>query len=71
MNREPMKSKKCYGKYKNVWLTTEELENFSSRYFNSDEMIEALSRWKFKKKAECVNDYAALLLSGKMDGKRR
>lgn len=63
-----MSGEKCYGKYKNVWLKDEEIEDFRMRYLNSNEIIELLSRFKFDKKKEYINDYAALLMFGQQDG---
>lgn len=68
MNKELMSSKKCYGAYENVWLSTEEIEKFRAKYLNSDEMIESLSKYKFNKKRETVSDYAMLLMFGEKDG---
>ena len=71
MSKEMMSSKKCYGTYKNVWLSTEKIEKFRAKYLNSDEIIESLSRFKFNKKRETVSDYGMLLMFGRKDGQIR
>ena len=71
MSKEMMSSKKCYGAYENVWLSTEEIEKFRAKYLNSDEIIESLSRFKFNKKRETVSDYGMLLVFGRKDGQIR
>lgn len=65
------REKPCYGTHANVWLDDEQIEILKKKYWNCDEMIETLSRFKFDKEKEYVSDFVALLTFGRLDGQLR
>lgn len=60
--------KKAFGKFKNVFLTADENEDFCSMYRNAKEIIERYSVWKKIKNPLSHSDYAYLLSFAEKDG---
>lgn len=53
--------KRCYGKYKNVWLTTDEYDNLCSEYEKVDEIINFLSAFIIEKNYSSESHYLTII----------